>query len=193
MWSRFLKDCSSTGVSQMNLQPEHRVKVLINEVFSYRKAVVAVFVAVNLIALGLGLVWPKGYTSSTTILVDDKKIIQPLMQGAAVATEVADRSRLAREVIFGRKIMNQVLKDAGWMKANPSPMEQEKIIERITKRTIIAGVGKDLIKIEYKDDEPQRAFKTTQKFAELFISESLGAKIDESKAAFDFIEKQTQE
>lgn len=177
----------------MNLRPEQVFKLLANEAFHYRKALVTAFFAINIVMLGLGLIWPKGFTSTTTILVEDKKIIQPLMQGAAVATEVADRSRLAREVIFGRKIMNQVLADAGWMKANPSPTEQEKIIERITKRTTIASVGKDIIKIEYKDDEPQRAFKTTQKFAELFISESLGAKIDESKAAFDFIDKQTQE
>lgn len=177
----------------MNLQPEHRVKVLINEVFSYRKAVVAVFVAVNLIALGLGLVWPKGYTSSTTILVDDKKIIQPLMQGAAVATEVADRARLTREVIFGRKIMNQILESVGWMKDKLSPEEQEKIIERIRKKTNLTSVGKDIIKIEYSDDEAERAFKTAKKFAELFIAESLGAKAAESQAAFDFIDKQTEE
>lgn len=177
----------------MNLRPEQIFKLLANEAFYYRKALVAGFLAINLIMLGVGLIWPKGYTSSTTILVEDKKIIQPLMQGAAVATDVADRSRLAREVILGRKIMNQILEHAGWMKGDPTPTEQEKIIERLTRRTTITGAGKDLIKIEYKDDDPERAFKTTQKYAELFISESLGTKIDESQAAFEFIDKQTQE
>ena len=177
----------------MSLRPEQILKLLANEAFHYRKVLVIAFFAINLAMLGLGLIWPKGFTSTTTILVEDKKIIQPLMQGAAVATEVTDRSRLAREVILGRKVMNQVLEDAGWMKTNPTPTEQEKIIERITKRTTITVVGKDIIKIEYKDDDAQRAFTTTKKFADLFISESLGAKIDESKAAFDFIDKQTQE
>ncbi len=177
----------------MNLRPEQILKVLVNEAFYYRKTLVLVFFAINLVALGAGLLWPKGYTSSTTILVEDKKIIQPLMEGAAVATQVADRGRLAREVIFGRKIMNQILEQAGWLKNSTDPAEQEKIIERIIKRTTITGIGKDLIKVEYKDDEPQRAFITTQKYAELFISESLGAKVEESRAAFDFIDKQTQE
>lgn len=177
----------------MSLRPEQILKLLANEAFHYRKVLVIAFFSINLAMLGLGLIWPKGFTSTTTILVEDKKIIQPLMQGAAVATEVTDRSRLAREVILGRKVMNQVLEDAGWMKTNPTPTEQEKIIERITKRTTITVVGKDIIKIEYKDDDAQRAFTTTKKFADLFISESLGAKIDESKAAFDFIDKQTQE
>lgn len=177
----------------MNLRPDQAIRLLINEAFYYRKALVAGFLLINLLLLGLGLIWPKGFTSSTTILVEDKKIIQPLMQGAAVATEVADRGRLAREVIFGRKIMTQILDHAGWLRGNPSPTEQEKMIEKIVKRTTITSVGKDLIKIEYKDDDPQRAFRTTQKYAELFISESLGTKIDESRAAFEFIDKQTQE
>lgn len=177
----------------MSLRPEQIFKVLINEAFYYRRAVVIGFFAINLLMLGLGLIWPKGFTSSTTILVEEKKIIQPLMQGAAVATEVADRSRLAREVILGRKIMSQILEHGGWMKGNPTPTEQENIIEKLTKRTTITGAGKDLIKIEYKDDDPQRAFRTTQKYAELFIAESLGTKIDESRAAFEFIDKQTQE
>lgn len=177
----------------MNLKPEYRVKVLINEVFNYRRAAVGLFVAVNIAALILGLIWPKGYSSSTTILVDDKKIIQPLMQGAAVATEVADRARLAREVIFGRKIMDQVLKDAGWAADTLTPQEVGEIIEKIRKRTSIISIGKDIIKLEYRDDDAERAFRTTKKLAELFISESLGAKAAESQAAFDFIDKQTQE
>lgn len=177
----------------MNLRPDQVIRLLTNEAFYYRKALVAGFLVVNLVLLGMGLIWPKGFTSSTTILVEDKKIIQPLMQGAAVATEVADRGRLAREVIFGRKIMTQVLEHGGWMRGNPSPTEQEKIIESIVNRTNITSVGKDIIKIDYKDDDPQRAFRTTQKYAELFIAESLGTKIDESRAAFEFIDKQTQE
>lgn len=177
----------------MNLRPEQLFKMLRNEAFCYRKAVVGAFVLINLTMLVLGLVWPKGYTASTNILVEDKKVIQPLMQGAAVATDVADRARLAHEVIFGRKIMNQILEYAGWMKNNPSPTDQEQIISKLIKQTTITIVGKDIIRIEYKDDDPERAFKTTQKYAELFISESLDAKAAESQAAFDFIDKQAQE
>ena len=177
----------------MSLRPEQLVRVLVNEAFHYRKTVVAAFIAINLVLLAVGLIWPKGYTASTSIVVEDKKVIQPLMQGAAVATDVADRGRLAREVIFGRKIMNQLLEDAGWMQGNPSPAQQDEIIKRLTKRTTITNVGKDIIRIEYKDEDPERAFKTAQRYADLFISESLGAKAAESQAAFDFIDKQTEE
>ncbi|MHB8742766.1 MAG: XrtA system polysaccharide chain length determinant [Sulfuricaulis sp.] len=176
----------------MNLRPEQLIKVLVNETFYHRKAVVAAFVVINLVMLVGGLLWPTGYVASTIIVVQDKNVIEPLMQGAAATTDVVDRGRLAREVIFGRKVMNQVLEDSGWMKDNPSPTEQQKIIDKIIQQTTITNVGKDVIKIQYKDDIPERALKTTQTFANLFISESLAAKLAESKSAFDFINKETE-
>jgi polysaccharide chain length determinant protein (PEP-CTERM system associated) len=179
----------------MILHPELLFKILVHEAFHYRKAIIAAFLVINIVALVFGLLAPKGYTSSTTIAVDDKKIIQPLMQGAAVATEVQDRARLAREVIFGRKIMNRILEEAGWMKDRPAltPTEQERIIDGITKRMAITNVGRDLIRIEYKDIDPERTFKVTQMAADLFIAESLEVKSAESQAAFEFIDKQTKE
>ncbi len=177
----------------MRLVPEQYISLLATQAFDHRKAVVAIFVIVNLFCLALAVLWPKQYTASTTILVEDKKIIQPLMQGAAVATDVEDRARMAREVIFGRKIMDQILRDAGWLKDNPSPEEQEKRIENLIRQTKVTNTGKDLIKIEYKDSDPQRAFNTTKRYADLFIAESLSAKAAESQAAFDFINQQTEE
>jgi polysaccharide chain length determinant protein (PEP-CTERM system associated) len=177
----------------MKLPAEQLVRVLIHEAFYHRRVVVAIFVGINLLMLVLSLVWPKGYSASTTILVDEKNILQPLMQGAAVATEITDRGRLAREVIYGRKLMTQILELGGWLKDAPTVAEQERLIERITKRTSITNLGKNIIKIEYKDDEPERAFRTTQKMAELFIAESVHAKAAESQSAFEFIDKQTQE
>jgi polysaccharide chain length determinant protein (PEP-CTERM system associated) len=176
-----------------NPHPEHIRRLLISEIFDSRRLVVGIFVSVCLALLAMGLVWQKGYTASTTIVVDEKNIIQPLMQGAAVTTEVGDRARLAREIIFGKKIMNQILIDAGWMKEGLSQEAQDEIIKRLTKQTRIVSLAKNVIKIEYQDDDPQRAFVTTKRYADLFISGSLDTKAAESQAAFNFIDKQVQE
>src|SRR5262249_36647871 len=91
------------GEMSVQMQPEHIAKALLHESFSSRRTVVILFVLINAAVLTVGWFWPKGFTASTSILVEEKNIIQPLMQGAAVATEVADRSKNVREVIFGRK------------------------------------------------------------------------------------------
>src|SRR5882672_6802490 len=172
--------------------PEQIAKALITESFHSRRLVVAIFVIVNAVMLTAGWLWPKGYVASTSILVDERTIIQPLMQGAAVATDALDRSKNAREVIFGRKIIDVVLEYGGWLKGKPSE-ESERLIEEIKKRTVISTVGKNILRIEYHDIDPMRAFRVTEKFAELFIQESIAAKAAESGAAFAFIEKQTQD
>lgn len=173
--------------------PEHIHKLLISEIFYSRRAVVGIFVTVSVVLLALGLGWPKGYVASTTIVVDEKNIIQPLMQGTAVTTEVGDRARLAREIIFGKKLMTQILIDTGWMKEDLSPKDQEDTIKRLIKQTTIANLARNVIKIDYRDDDPERAFLTAKRYAELFISGALDTKAAESQAAFDFIDKQVQE
>ncbi len=177
----------------MQMYPEQIAKALVNETFHSRRLVVGLFVVVNAAMLTAGWFWPKGYTASTSILVEEKNIIMPLMQGAAVATEVTDRSKNAREVIFGRKIMDPVLEYGGWLSTQPSAEERELIIEGIKKRMVISTVGKNILRIEYRDIDPKRAFRVTEKLAELFMQESVAAKAAESSAAFDFIEKQTQD
>jgi polysaccharide chain length determinant protein (PEP-CTERM system associated) len=178
----------------MTLLPEQVPKALLNEMFYSRWVVVILFVVINVAALAAGIHWPKGYTASTNILVDERTIIQPLMAGAAVATDAMDRSKNAREVIFGRKIMDVVVEYGGWLKTdNPTVPERELIIDGIKKRTTISTLGKNILRIEYQDVDPERAFRVTEKFGELFIQESIAAKAAESAAAFDFINKQTQE
>src|SRR3979411_3050180 len=100
--------------------PEQIAKALISESFHSRRLVVAIFVIVNAATLMGGWLWPKGYTASTSILVDERTIIQPLMAGAAVATDALDRSKNAREVIFGRKIMDLVLEYGGGVEGKTS-------------------------------------------------------------------------
>jgi polysaccharide chain length determinant protein (PEP-CTERM system associated) len=177
----------------MQLLPEQVARALVNEAFHSRRMVVAAFVIVNVLMLTAGLLWPKVYTASTSILVDERNIIQPLMQGAAVATDALDRSKNAREIIFGRKIMDIVLEYGGWLKTNPSIEERESQIEVIKRQTSITTVGRNILRIEYRDADPDRAFHVTEKFAELFMQESITAKAAESRAAFAFIEQQTQE
>src|SRR5438309_4837696 len=177
----------------MQMYPEQIVKALMNESFHSRRLVVATFVIVNVVMLTAGLLWPKSYMGSTSIIVDEKSIMEPLMKGAAVATETADRNRNAREVILGRRNMGQVLERAGWLADHPTELEQEALIEHIKARTTITPVGRDVIKIEYRDSDQERTLFVTKTFADLFLQEMIAQKESETRSAFDFIDKQARE
>ena len=175
------------------LLEDPRVQVLVGEVLARRRVLVTAFVAVNVVALACAFLLPQGYTSSATILVTEKSIIQPLMQGAAPTTDVADRARLAREIISSRTAIGRVSDAAGFTSPNTPKDLRDDIISGISGRTTITNAGKNLIRVEYHDADPMRAFQTTKTLADVFITESLAAKVGESRAAFEFIDKQTDE
>lgn len=153
----------------------------------------AVFAGIALLALLAGMLIPKKFGSSTSILVEESNIIAPLMEGRAVPTGVTDRAVLTREVAFSRRVMQEILKAGGWLRDNPSAVEQDKLIERIKDRTSISIPQPNLIRIAYTDTDPERAFDVTRSFADLVIRESLKTKERESREAYEFIDQQVQE
>ncbi|MDR0182517.1 XrtA system polysaccharide chain length determinant [Lysobacter arvi] len=151
-----------------------------------------VFTLIALAALVFGLLLPKKYNSQTTILVEESNIIKPLMEGRAVPTSVVSRAAITREVAFSRKTMEDILRTGGWMAKNPSPVQQDQIIELITGRTVISNPRDNLIRVSYTDTDPARAHAVTKRFAELIIQESLATKERESRDAYDFIDSQVR-
>jgi polysaccharide chain length determinant protein (PEP-CTERM system associated) len=151
------------------------------------------FAGIALLALTVGMVLPKKYVASTTILVEQGNIIAPLMEGRAVPTGVANRASIAKEVAFSRRVMNEILEAGGWLAAKPSPLTQERLIEQIANRTQIINPSDNLIQISYTDSDPERAYQVTKRFGDLIINESLAAKSRESRQAFEFIQSQVSQ
>ncbi|HHJ13945.1 MAG TPA: hypothetical protein ENJ79_06145 [Gammaproteobacteria bacterium] len=166
---------------------------LFQDVILHRNFVIFSFVFIAVTVIALGMVWPRVYTSSTTVFVEEENILGPLMQGAAVQAEVIDRARIAREMIYGRRIMMALLERRGFLLDHPDPVEQEREIESIKGRTEISTVRNNLVKISYSDSNPKRAYEITAELADLFINESLDAKARESQSAFEFIDNQVKE
>ena len=170
-----------------------RLPTVVGELKRHALVLASVFAVIALLTLGVGVLWPKKFVSATTILVGEGNIIAPLMEGRAVPTSVGDRARIASEVIFSRRLMEDVLSAGGWAASNPDALTRERIAEEIKQRTLIDSPGENLIQISYHDSQPERAFKVAQRFADLFISESLAAKERESREAYEFIAARVEE
>ena len=151
-----------------------------------------VFAVIALLALAAGLLLPKRYTSSTSILVEDSNIIRPLLEGRAVPTGVSNRASIARQVAYSRKVMDEILKTGGWWQAGMDAAAKERLIEEITGRTSITNPRENLIQVSYTDRDAHRVYEVTRRFAELVIAESLAAKEREGRDAYAFIDTQVQ-
>lgn len=169
------------------------VPVVRQELSRHALGYAALFAAIALAALVIGVMLPKKYASSTSILVEQSNIITPLMEGRAVPTGVAHRATIAKEVAFSQKVMAEVLRAGGWLDEPMSPIEQDRLIEQVAGRTQITNPRENLIQVRYVDSDPQRAFRVTERFAEMVISESLSTKEQESREAYGFINSQVEQ
>ncbi len=215
------------------------IKVLAGEALLRRRAILWTFVVISLTMIPVGLYWPKSYSSSADIFVEYRNVIDPLMEGTAVSVDVTDIATNAREILFGRSILRQVLKksesvqqdskasalkaqqdsktsalnpqqDSKISELNPqqdsktsalnpqqdsktSALNQEWRFEGLKSRTTLSNIGKNLIRIEYRDEDSEQAYRITKIMAEILVQEMLSAKTRESKAAFDFIDSQVKE
>src|SRR5690625_7562551 len=125
----------------MQSETEQNLRVLYREAFTRRKTFVIAFIAIAVTAMLMGLTWPKRYSSSTTILVEGPSIIEPLMSGAAVRGDLIDRTRNAREIIYGRPMLMKVLEANGDLDENLSPRELEWLFEGMQASTVVEQLG----------------------------------------------------
>src|SRR5690606_32346286 len=103
------------------------------------------------------------------------------------------RAGMARQIVYGRKVLSQIVEQGGWDAANMSPLQKDRLIEEIQGRTLVTSPRADLVQITYRDNDPERAHRVTEMMGAMFISETLATKSRESREAYEFIEKQVQE
>ncbi len=170
------------------------LKFLRREVWQKRRLFALLYFITSMTFLLVGWFWPKVYSSASTIFVDDQNILRPLMEGTAVTTDVSDRAKLAREIIFSKAVMDEILETFEWFDdADRGEVAKERLISEIQSRTQITNAGKNLIKISYVDREPMHAFKITDFITQEFIDRSIKTKQQESRNAYNFINQQVDE
>lgn len=167
--------------------------VFVRELRRHGVKMAILFAVIALAALALGIAWPRSYVASTTILAQSSDIIQPLLEGRAVPTGVTDHAGMARQVVFSRKVLSEVMKHGGWLDDGLSPLAQDRLMEQIRDRTTVVSPRPELVQLTYRDSDPHRTYEVTKRFAELFIEESKAAKERESRDAFEFIDSQVND
>ncbi len=154
-----------------------------------------IFAAVAALAYLAGmLLVGNSYRVSVTILAQDSDIIAPLLEGRAVPTGVTDRAGMARQIIYSRKILSEIIEAGGWADdAELSPIQHDRLMEEIRGRTQVTSPRADIVQITYQDSDPRRAYAVTEAMGSLFMRETLATKERESREAYEFIDEQVQE
>ncbi|MFT6733290.1 MAG: polysaccharide chain length determinant protein (PEP-CTERM system associated) [Polaribacter sp.] len=162
------------------------------EALQRKKLVITLYVGTSFFFAVIAWVLPQVFTSSATIIVEDRNIIAPLMKGTAQTSVLTEPLKLAKTMMSSRTTLREVLDIGGWIKEDTPQKDVDNLIENMRTRTDISNTGKKIIHINYKDREAQRAYIATKAMSEIFIRESILLKQKDSENAYNFINDQSE-
>ncbi|MEM7707666.1 MAG: XrtA system polysaccharide chain length determinant [Pseudomonadota bacterium] len=174
-------------------QTERLIKAIFRELSARRNLWIVVAMLVSAAALFVAFTTPKVYESTGSILVENRNIVGPLMDGVAEQTEVAYMASIVSEIAFSRRILETILDVGELIDESTSGQEKERLMASLRGRTNVRNRGRNLITISYRDQEPQRAYEVANMYVDWIIRESLKSQREESLSAFRFIDSQVQE
>ena len=162
------------------------------ELIRFRYWCVFLFVLISFSLIGIGMLWPKTYTTSAVLFADVTNIIEPLLKGQAEMTKI-DRSEQASEVIYTSKNMIAAAIAAGLITKDTPEAQQDRMV-----RQMRAGISirrernNNHFTVSYKADNPDRSFELLNAIINVFIEDTARKKRDESVGAYNFIDAQVQ-
>ncbi|GAB3751554.1 XrtA system polysaccharide chain length determinant [Lysobacter olei] len=172
------------------------------ELVRYLLPLASIFAGIALLFLVWGLLNPATYQSSATILVQDNSSIGPLMEGRTAAPNDSSRALISRDVLFGQRVMDEVLRAGGWDVGGMSPIDKERLSRNVMGRTEVVVTERtqvrssdpklSLVKITYSDSDSERAHAVTKRFSEALIEQVLESRAQASRSAYQFIDAQVE-
>ncbi len=137
-----------------------------------------------------GNVLPKIYESSTLILIEEGRIINPLIRGIAVSTSIAQRTAVLREQIVGWDRLLQLIKTLNLAKDVRTQLQFEELIKKLRKNIRVELRGANIVRISYQGGDPVEDQNIVKTITEIFISENLRQQNRETDDAVAFINDQ---
>lgn len=168
------------------IKPIDYIKILFR-----RKWFIIIPVIIGLVGgIIAGNVLPKVFESSTLILIEEGKIINPLIQGIAVSTSIAQRTAVLREQIVGWDRLLQLIKSLNLAKDVKTQMQFENLVKRLRKSISVDLRGNSIVRIAYRGKDPAEAQNIVKNITDIFITENLRQQNRETDDAINFINDQ---
>jgi uncharacterized protein involved in exopolysaccharide biosynthesis len=161
------------------------------KIFFRRKwfVVIPAFIGVVLGIVACFLI-PPTYESNTLIMVEEEKIINPLIQGLAVSTTAAQRMASIKERLLGWNSLLDLTKKLKLVTENPSQRQLEQVIASLRRDISVWMRGSNLVGIAYQSRYPVEAQRITQALTDILVEESMRSQTRETEVAINFIKEQ---
>ncbi len=132
------------------------------------------------------------YESYTTVLVEEQRTINPLIQDLAVSSSVVNRLQAIRESILGWNSLTDLVKKLNLAQKIENQQQYEGLILSLRKKIQVQMNSGNVIRISYQSKDPNEALLVAKTVSDNFVEANLKTQTKETDVAIDFIKEQLQ-
>jgi polysaccharide chain length determinant protein (PEP-CTERM system associated) len=136
---------------------------------------------------------PSVYQSSSRIYVDTTNVLQPLLRGIAVQSNLEAQVQLMKQTLLSRPNLMDVARQTDYDLTARNPAQMESLLNSIQSRMTVASNREDIFWISFEDSNPQRARDVVQALLRIFVESNLGQSRQDLDSAQEFIDRQIAE
>ncbi len=133
---------------------------------------------------------PNQYQSSASFYVKDNSVIEPILAGITVQSDVATHAYVLSEAIKSRSIMEELILESGLSGRLKDEDDMQSMVSYLQKNIIIKTERESLYDLEFTYDDPQIAFEVVDILLNQFLNRVLSGKLTDAHVAEVFLEKQ---
>lgn len=136
---------------------------------------------------------PSVYQSSSRIYVDTSSVLQPLLRGIAVQSNLQTQVQLMKQTLLSRPNLMEVARKTDYDLTVTDDTQMGQLLDSIQSRTSVASNREDVFFISFEDPDPQRAHEVVQALLSIFVESNLGQTREDLDTAEEFIDRQIAE
>jgi polysaccharide chain length determinant protein (PEP-CTERM system associated) len=126
----------------------------------------------------------KHYASHTSMLIQETAKLNPFLEDLAVSAMLKERISALKTLLHSRHILGSVALERGLVNEQTTPAEHDQVIKQLSNALTIAMLGKDLIRIDYRANNPngmkEMLLSVSQQFVEQLLAPERSSMTDSS-------------
>lgn len=150
----------------------------------------------TLIAMIGSFFLPRVYRATSTVIIEEKRLLQPIVKGFAVSVPAEERLGTMREEILSWRYLigtddePGVIRKLGMDRKVRTPDELEGLVERVRKDVTISRRGSELILVAYDGGDPVLVRDLVNIITKRYIERRRTGQSKEGESAIGFIEQE---
>jgi uncharacterized protein involved in exopolysaccharide biosynthesis len=133
---------------------------------------------------------PRTWVSSAIILVEEEKIINPLIQNLAVSTSAAQRMQSIREILLGWTSLVELTQKLNLAKNAHNQLQFENLILSLRRNIDVRMRQPNIIQISYFGQDAPQTQMVTKTLTEILVEKNMESQTKETDVAINFIKEQ---